>query len=357
MLALVLLLGLSAWQERRNRGLNEQLAQLKQPRRATLELQGFAAGETLELELVRGERLWQRPDPPWRRRIEIGDGSESMGIPAGSFTLRRISAAEDETSWPLLALPGQTLRVDGSPPPEGFLRIPAGPFFAELTHECQACDESYLIAEAETTIGEYRAFLIGLAEHYGEASGSVISRQIGLRPFSPWCSEEERAASPDGCPGHRPDSKGIDHWRGLDRPAQRDAAVRYVNWFDALAYCRFRSAKEGQDYRLPSAKEWEKAGRGVDGRPFPWGFQANHRSGGGVFDVVRSAPELRSPYGAYGMASGLAEWTASFEGAFRRRVVGRSWDLHSDRVHLGYGVGEDPWFRSPALGFRIARDR
>ena len=44
-----------------------------------------------------------------------------------------------------------------------------------------------------------------------------------------------------------------------------------VVWFDAVAYCEWRSARDGRRYRLPTEHEWEKAGRGVDRRFFPWG--------------------------------------------------------------------------------------
>ena len=44
-----------------------------------------------------------------------------------------------------------------------------------------------------------------------------------------------------------------------------------ISWHDAVAYCAWRSEREGTEYRLPAEAEWEKAARGVDGRWFPWG--------------------------------------------------------------------------------------
>ena len=110
--------------------------------------------------------------------------------------------------------------------------------------------------------------------------------------------------------------------------------VILVDWFDALAYCRWRSdldavriRDEGSSLslspvRLPTEVEWEKAARGTDGRFHPWGDHFDPTfcliQGSRPFlaqaEPVGTFPIDSSPCGARDMAGGMREWMGDVHG-------------------------------------------
>ena len=95
-----------------------------------------------------------------------------------------------------------------------------------------------------------------------------------------------------------------------------------VNWFDAVAYCRWRSARDAVAYRLPIEVEWEKAARGTDGRFYPWGDHfdptfCKMRESRSVLPQPEpngTFPIDTSPYGVRDMAGGMREWLGDIYG-------------------------------------------
>ena len=67
-------------------------------------------------------------------------------------------------------------------------------------------------------------------------------------------------------------------WQDLQRPEpqpsrwpQANRPRTNVDWYEAVAFTRWLSAQLGYEVRLPTEEEWERAGRGVEGREYPWG--------------------------------------------------------------------------------------
>jgi serine/threonine-protein kinase len=155
-----------------------------------------------------------------------------------------------------------------------------------------------------------------------------------------------------------------------------DHPVRYVNWRDALAYCRWLNERTGLPVTLPSEAEWEKAARGTDGRIYPWGdedptaelcnFSGNV---GDTTPVGNYSPEGDSPYECADMAGNVWEWTRSLwgenypydpadgrenlEASGSRVVRGGAFGYTEYHVRCAYRNGDAPYLRSGPYGFRV----
>ena len=95
-----------------------------------------------------------------------------------------------------------------------------------------------------------------------------------------------------------------------------------IDWFDATAFSRWRSARDGISVRLPTETEWEKAARGTDGRFYPWGdrfdptfcLMRESRSFTNQPEPIGTFERDESPYGVRDMAGGMREWVGDVFG-------------------------------------------
>lgn len=162
-----------------------------------------------------------------------------------------------------------------------------------------------------------------------------------------------------------------------------DHPVVGVDFTDALAYARW--AKK----RLPSEDEWEKAARGTQGAPYPWGERfpgpnppVNFRDlsnvkaekgnekalVGAEFNELRGDdgfpftspvgrfPAGAAPCGALDMAGNVWEWCRNLHDTGQPCIArGGSWRNQLTRIGGTVRERAQPDVRTNAIGFRCAR--
>ena len=106
-----------------------------------------------------------------------------------------------------------------------------------------------------------------------------------------------------------------------------------VSWYDAVAFCKWLSEKEGKPYRLPTAAEWEFAARAGTRTPFSSGIEP-------------PAPETANPWGVKNMHTGVAEWVLDWHGLYPG-------EPQTDPVGPAYGIAKV--VRGGGLDYRASK--
>lgn len=112
------------------------------------------------------------------------------------------------------------------------------------------------------------------------------------------------------------------HWQGGAPPAElANHPVVNVTWHDAMAFCVWLSKVSGEEVRLPSEAQWEKAAKGGQGNSrYPWGDEEPDESRCNFDDNIGGTTTVGmysvgdSPYGCCDMSGNVWEWTRSLWG-------------------------------------------
>ncbi|MBI2920596.1 MAG: SUMF1/EgtB/PvdO family nonheme iron enzyme [Planctomycetes bacterium] len=256
---------------------------LERDKRLVPDAERFLGMAPLETEIPQGSWLLTlRPPAPWR----------PVRLPV--LIRRDDRAAQDISLYTDEEVPPDFCQVPAGPGLQGGNPVGGGRMYPRITGE-------FFVGRFAVTCAEYLAFLNGLvAEGRNDEARARVPRDTE-RPY--WSAAEGGFRIP--APGEDPRWEWDPQW-----------PVFGVDWYDACAFCDWRSARDGRVYTLLHEEEYEKAARGVDGRVFPWG---NHYDGtfahtNASLDnrvsplPVGSFPVDESPYGVRDLAGGVYTW-------------------------------------------------
>jgi formylglycine-generating enzyme required for sulfatase activity len=245
--------------------------------------------------------------------------SHTKPLPAGRYIVGATFGEHQSVAWPVDLAPGATARIDVQLAardlgPDEVL-VPAGPArlggdpLSTETEETLILDvPGFIIQRYPVTLDVWFEFLDELrAENPSLAEAHLPRTNIGL-PTWHYAKTKKTWVADVSLPAIvLPEAR---------EPDPNKLPVFGISALSAEAFAKWLSKKTGKTWRLPTEIEWEKAGRGTDGRVFPWGdhFDAtfckmrDSRVGQPLAEAVGSFLWDVSPYGVCDLAGGVADW-------------------------------------------------
>ncbi len=280
-----------------------------------------------------------------------------------------------EASSAVNSPPGIATGID----PDAWNSIPAGEFLSGQHEHRTAVDYDYQMMVTPVTNAQFARFLTDAL-----ASGEIKRGNVGIIDYYPGdvfhsVKHEIEISAGDYLllPLDKDELRLVEDGDGFQsKTGYENHPVTMVTWFGAQAYCQFYG------WRLPSEIEWEKAARGTDNRPFPWGetidsHYANYYGSRDPFEVKTgklgdttpvgyyngqtysgfATLDSASPYGLYDMVGNVWEWTADvYKAQHYRYLRGGSKADYGYNLRVWTRNNAAPDYYSPNVGFRCARN-
>lgn len=309
------------------------------------------------------------------RRLELGAAQplgplpcRVEGISAGRYLLQ-VKWRGEVLKYPLLVERGQDLDVVVRPPQKacqpGFAFVPGGQYISGGDAQAFAPRAKHIVHVDGFFVSIYpvtfREYLTWLDELQGQNPQEAMRRAPQLRGSDGMLARLDQSTGrwvPNDILIEGPLRKLYPIGEGYEW----DIPVVGVCYEDALHYVQWRSQLDGIHYKLPTEHQLEKAGRGVDGRLFPWGDHFDptfcrmrfSRQELPQLEPVGTFDDDVSPYGVRDLAGGVQEWCSVDELASTMPVMGGSWTQDQRACHLASRIRVLAISRSASTGFRLA---
>jgi formylglycine-generating enzyme required for sulfatase activity len=275
------------------------------------------------------QRLWEEIEDPKisdYRRAEIGD---------------RLAQIGDDR-------PGVGLDEDGLPDIL-WVSVPGGTVTLEDKENTTFEVEPFQMARYPITYRQYRAFFEADDGYFNDDWWQGLTREAAYGP---------------------------DHWEQY-RPID-NCPAETVDWYDAVAFCRWLSQKLGYEVTLPTEQQWQQAATlGRKDYEYPWGpeWQERHANSNeselGRTTSVGMYPQGQARFGDSenqmidDLAGNVWEWCLNKKDKPKvitiddsgddRLLRGGSWAFNGRSVHSASRFAFVPGLRDVCIGFRLAR--